>query len=332
MRGYPCWFADEIREGFHPGGCPDGNAFAGLPVEDRDVSPGRIFVQGSAVTKNLFIGKEHDAETGWDYFGPGRYYSGPLGRWLSVDPIFDKYPGWSPYAYVYDNPVNFFDPDGKEGLGAAIRQDQRARRYLNREITREQYLAETKAEAAGAALGISVVSAPLAASAGVGFDILFNGSSANSTVAGSKAGITELLISIPGLGTKGKIFAAMMGEVIGGITGRSLTDSDNALDIGDISTDILAGFAGNSVTELVGGFLSNSLQSLGANQTNAIARRLLTALSKKTANELVGVGAGNTVNNTTSKTINAIRKLLERYLNNNNSSEENTDGENAENQ
>jgi len=57
LRGYPCWFADEIREGFHPGSCPDGNAFAGMPVEDRDVSLSRIFVSGSAVTKNLFTGE-----------------------------------------------------------------------------------------------------------------------------------------------------------------------------------------------------------------------------------------------------------------------------------
>lgn len=33
--------------------------------------------------------------------------------WLSVDPMMDKYPGISPYAYCAWNPVKFIDPDGQ---------------------------------------------------------------------------------------------------------------------------------------------------------------------------------------------------------------------------
>ncbi len=33
-------------------------------------------------------------------------------RWLSVDPMADKYPGWSPYNYTLNNPINYFDPNG----------------------------------------------------------------------------------------------------------------------------------------------------------------------------------------------------------------------------
>jgi hypothetical protein len=36
--------------------------------------------------------------------------------WLSVDPLAEKYPGFSPYVYVYNNPLNYIDPDGKEGI------------------------------------------------------------------------------------------------------------------------------------------------------------------------------------------------------------------------
>ena len=36
-----------------------------------------------------------------------------LGRWLSLDPLSNKYPGLSPYNYVANNPVIFIDPDGK---------------------------------------------------------------------------------------------------------------------------------------------------------------------------------------------------------------------------
>jgi len=92
---------------------PGRQRFTGLPVEDRDVSLRRIFVQGSAVTKNLFTGKEQDSETGWDYFG-GRSYNSALGRWLAVDPLGKKYPDLSPYNYTFNNPINAFDPDGKD--------------------------------------------------------------------------------------------------------------------------------------------------------------------------------------------------------------------------
>ena len=36
-----------------------------------------------------------------------------LCKWLSVDPLSDKYPGISPYAYAAWNPVKFVDPDGR---------------------------------------------------------------------------------------------------------------------------------------------------------------------------------------------------------------------------
>ena len=36
-----------------------------------------------------------------------------LGRWMSVDPLFVKYPGMSSYNYCAGNPVNIIDPDGR---------------------------------------------------------------------------------------------------------------------------------------------------------------------------------------------------------------------------
>lgn len=32
--------------------------------------------------------------------------------WLSVDPMAEKYPGWSPYSYTLNNPVRYTDPTG----------------------------------------------------------------------------------------------------------------------------------------------------------------------------------------------------------------------------
>lgn len=33
---------------------------------------------------------------------------------MSVDPLADKYPGWTPYHYVLNNPVKYIDPTGME--------------------------------------------------------------------------------------------------------------------------------------------------------------------------------------------------------------------------
>ena len=61
-----------------------------------------------------FTGKERDEETGYGYFG-ARYMDHELmTMWLSVDPMADKYPGISPYAYCAWNPVKLVDPDGRE--------------------------------------------------------------------------------------------------------------------------------------------------------------------------------------------------------------------------
>lgn len=59
-------------------------------------------------------GKERDRETGYGYFG-ARYMDYELmTMWLSVDPMADKYPSISPYAYCAWNPVKLVDPDGRE--------------------------------------------------------------------------------------------------------------------------------------------------------------------------------------------------------------------------
>ena len=43
-----------------------------------------------------------------------RHYNSSLSIWLSVDPMSDKYPGVSPYAYYGNNPVRLVDPNGED--------------------------------------------------------------------------------------------------------------------------------------------------------------------------------------------------------------------------
>ncbi len=59
-----------------------------------------------------FTGKEKDSETGFYYFG-ARYYDPALScLFISIDPMSDKYPSISPYAYCAWNPVKLVDPMG----------------------------------------------------------------------------------------------------------------------------------------------------------------------------------------------------------------------------
>ena len=68
-----------------------------------------------------FSAKERDSETGLSYFG-SRYYSSDLSVWLSVDPMSDKYPSTSPYAYCRNNPIILMDPNGEFDTRAEARQ------------------------------------------------------------------------------------------------------------------------------------------------------------------------------------------------------------------
>ena len=65
--------------------------------------------------RDAYTGKEAQAPdftTGYTDFG-ARQYSPTLRRWMTPDPLSEKYYGISPYAFCNNNPVNFVDPDGR---------------------------------------------------------------------------------------------------------------------------------------------------------------------------------------------------------------------------
>jgi RHS repeat-associated protein len=76
---------------------------------------------GPDPTEHHFTGKERDSESGNDYFG-ARYYASSMGRFLSPDwsakvtPVpyakLDNPQSLNLYAYVGNNPMTRFDPDG----------------------------------------------------------------------------------------------------------------------------------------------------------------------------------------------------------------------------
>ena len=52
-------------------------------------------------------------------------YTSAQAIWLSPDPLLDKYPHISPYAYCNWNPIKYVDPDGREKIIALSRADSR---------------------------------------------------------------------------------------------------------------------------------------------------------------------------------------------------------------
>jgi RHS repeat-associated protein len=76
---------------------------------------GEVFIEERNNTWNtpyLFNAKELDEETGLYYYG-ARYYDPRTSVFLGVDPMWEKYPGISSYAYCVNNPVKYTDPTGK---------------------------------------------------------------------------------------------------------------------------------------------------------------------------------------------------------------------------
>lgn len=65
------------------------------------------------VQKHLYNGKELDCMHGlyWHDYG-ARHYDAC--RFVTMDPLCEKYNNTSPYVYCHNNPVNAVDPDGRE--------------------------------------------------------------------------------------------------------------------------------------------------------------------------------------------------------------------------
>jgi len=84
----------------------------GYPLAGRTKAIPAPYLQGAS--KNKFTRKERDEEYGLnlDYFG-ARYYDAQIGRWMVREPLAEKYPSWSPYNYALDNPIRFYDINGR---------------------------------------------------------------------------------------------------------------------------------------------------------------------------------------------------------------------------
>ena len=85
-------------------------------------------VSGGITLRDGYTGKENqhpDFGTSYTDFGARQYYP-QLHRWMTPDPLSEKYYGVSPYAFCNNDPVNFVDLDGRYFNKAS---DRKAKQY-----------------------------------------------------------------------------------------------------------------------------------------------------------------------------------------------------------
>ena len=170
----------------------------------------------------LFNGKELDTETGLYYYG-ARYYDPRVSLWLNVDPMMlrdeamddeDSSNGgvFNPmnnavYAFSYQNPVKYVDPDGEcpncitaaggALVGAIIGGGIEAgmQLYKNGKITSWKAIGGSAAQGAitGAAAGFTG-GASLAVTAGVAGGANVVGGVANRAIQGKKTTATDVVV------------------------------------------------------------------------------------------------------------------------------------------
>lgn len=177
-------------------------------VQTTEHEPFGLMLNRSNNNRMGYSGHVMDQSTGLIYMQQ-RYYDPTIGRFLSVDPVSALDNGdmrhFNRYAYAYDNPYKFTDPDGRAGLlgfgiGVVLELGRQTVTGEIRDTSGKGVLGNVSkvliagaagATGAGIASGVSKLTASVAvraaANAGAGAAVGAASTAANNTVDGKNA-------------------------------------------------------------------------------------------------------------------------------------------------
>lgn len=102
---------------------PEGSEEAGSSTNPGFTLPGVNYSASSPGNWQpfKFSGKESLTRVGLDLYDFGaRMYSPSAMRWMTMDPLCEKFYDISPYVYCNGNPIRFVDPDGRTPIYAPV--------------------------------------------------------------------------------------------------------------------------------------------------------------------------------------------------------------------
>ena len=240
---------------------------------------GGVFASSGNVQPYKYNGKELDTKKGLNWYDYGaRHYDAALGRWFVVDPLAEKMYAWSSYAYCFNNPVRYIDPDGEIGQMAA-----------------------------GAIIGGVI---------GGGW-VLLQGKSFGEVAAATIGGAVDGAIAATGLGVFQKIVAGTTGGAMGNILEQVInviSGNQTEINASEVMVSSILGVAGGyasyenwKIVKEVEKFINVKYSS--SSVRNAITEEIKSEFAR-TGREL-GHSTKRTINNMTQQRI-AISKELER--------------------
>ena len=98
---------------------------------------GGVFAATNNVQPYKYNGKELDTKNGLNWYDYGaRHYDAALGRFVSVDPLAEKYLSTSPYGYCLNNPIMYIDPEGGYVVAASGAEQKMILNTLPKDLQR----------------------------------------------------------------------------------------------------------------------------------------------------------------------------------------------------
>ncbi|WP_142718721.1 RHS repeat-associated core domain-containing protein [Chryseobacterium rhizoplanae] len=197
---------------------PFGLEFGGDLSTANSISPNYAY---------SYNGKEKQRETGWEDYG-ARMYMPDIGRWGSVDPLAEISRRWSIYAYAYNNPIRFIDPDGMQNKDVILSGDLKDKAFeqlqakagnLNLQMnSKGKVTGSIKNGATATAAELKLLEATNDSSVMVNLDATSSNSVDNTPILGGAFGGSE--IDDNGIVQTNQIMNPNQAEIIENTTGR----------------------------------------------------------------------------------------------------------------